>query len=50
MQQKCSKPHHSAPSEPAHFLLKSLEDIDAGKAGVWLNLELGTFLFSLKNA
>ncbi|XP_041813827.1 outer dynein arm-docking complex subunit 4 [Chelmon rostratus] len=29
MQQKCSKPHHSAPSEPAHFLLKSLEDIDA---------------------
>lgn len=37
-QQKCSKPRHSAPSEPAQFLLKSLEDIDAGKAGFWLNL------------
>ncbi|XP_070837729.1 outer dynein arm-docking complex subunit 4 isoform X2 [Chaetodon trifascialis] len=29
MQQKCSKPRRSAPSEPAQFLLKSLEDIDA---------------------
>ncbi|XP_070779870.1 outer dynein arm-docking complex subunit 4 [Enoplosus armatus] len=29
MQQKRSKPRHSAPSEPAQFLLKSLDDIDA---------------------
>ncbi|XP_039971499.1 outer dynein arm-docking complex subunit 4 isoform X2 [Xiphias gladius] len=29
MQQKCSKPRLSAPSEPAQFLLKSLDDIDA---------------------
>ncbi|XP_054464136.1 outer dynein arm-docking complex subunit 4 [Anoplopoma fimbria] len=28
-QEKCSKPRHGAPSEPAQFLLKSLEDIDA---------------------
>ncbi|XP_038560615.1 tetratricopeptide repeat protein 25 [Micropterus salmoides] len=29
IQHKCSKPRHSAPSEPAQFLLKSLDDIDA---------------------
>ncbi|GAA6217988.1 tetratricopeptide repeat protein 25 isoform X1 [Lates japonicus] len=29
MQQKCSKLRPSAPSEPAQFLLKSLDDIDA---------------------
>ncbi|XP_051243344.1 outer dynein arm-docking complex subunit 4 [Dicentrarchus labrax] len=28
MQQKCSKPRRSAPTEPAQFLLKSLDDID----------------------
>ncbi|XP_044038496.1 outer dynein arm-docking complex subunit 4 [Siniperca chuatsi] len=28
-QRKCSKPCQSAPSEPAQFLLKSLDDIDA---------------------
>lgn len=33
MQEKCSKAHHSTPSEPAQFLLKTLEDIDAGKTG-----------------
>lgn len=31
------KPLPSTPSDPAHFLLKSLDDIDAGKAGFWLN-------------
>uniref|UniRef100_A0A3B4ZKA2 Outer dynein arm-docking complex subunit 4 n=1 Tax=Stegastes partitus TaxID=144197 RepID=A0A3B4ZKA2_9TELE len=30
-QQKPSKPRHSAPSEHAQFLMKSLSDIDAGK-------------------
>ncbi|TMS15314.1 Tetratricopeptide repeat protein 25 [Larimichthys crocea] len=29
MQQKCSKPQHNAPSEPAHLLVKSLDGIDA---------------------
>lgn len=38
MQQKCSKLHPSAPSEPAQFLLKSLDDIDAGKLGFWVDL------------
>lgn len=33
MHQKCSKPRHTAPIEPAQFLLKSLDDIAAGKAG-----------------
>ncbi|KAM9345977.1 outer dynein arm-docking complex subunit 4 [Symphorus nematophorus] len=27
--QKCNKPRHSAPSEPAQYLLNSLDDIDA---------------------
>lgn len=38
IQQKCSKPRDRAPSEPAQFLLKTLEDIDAGKTGFILNL------------
>lgn len=33
MQQKCMKPRHASPIEPAQFLLKSLDDIAAGKAG-----------------
>ena len=27
------KPRHSAPREPAQFFLKSLDEIDTGKAG-----------------
>jgi len=36
-QEDGGKPRRGAPSEPAQFLLKSLEDIDAGEAGLWLN-------------
>lgn len=48
MQQKSGKTRQSAPSEPAQFLLRSLDEIDAGKAGLWLNLLIGALLCSLK--
>ncbi|XP_036943774.1 tetratricopeptide repeat protein 25 [Acanthopagrus latus] len=43
MHQKCSKPRHTAPIEPAQFLLKSLDDIAA-------ELSLGNAEGSLKKA
>ncbi len=49
-QQKVYKPRRSPPFEPAQSLLKSLDDIDAGKTGIWFNLWFASFLFSLKNA
>lgn len=48
MEQKCSKPRHNAPLEPAQFLLKSLDDVDEGKASFWLNLLLCVFLIKNK--
>lgn len=32
MEQECYRPFHGAPLETAQFLLKSLDDIDGGKA------------------
>lgn len=48
MEQKCSKPRHNAPLEPAQFLLKSLDDVDEGKASFWLNVLLCVFLIKIK--
>lgn len=48
MEQKCGKPRHNAPLEPAQFLLKSLDDVDEGKASFWLNLLLCVFLIKNK--
>lgn len=44
--QKCSKPRHSSSSEPAQFLLKSLQDIDAGKTGFRFNLKIGALFLA----
>ena len=48
MEHKCSKPRQNAPSEPAEFLLKSLDAIDEGTVltHFCLNLRLSVFYFS----
>lgn len=48
MEPKCSKPRQNVPSEPAEFLLKSLDAIDEGtvQTHFWLNLLLNVFILA----